>query len=97
MGVAQDFKTYFEGLHFYLVANSGGVARFKTDYISTDLPNIEVYYEIIVSLKNNFELPTQILIQDIYNVSNQIHDISQFQNIPVRTQRLFDYAYEKRI
>ena len=95
MGVAQDFKETFQGVHFFLIENAKGVGKFKSDYIVVPEYNQEIYFEIIVSLKDKFYLPTDILIQDVYNCSERIHNISQFQNTPIKTHILFDYAYEK--
>ena len=95
MGVAQDFIDTFQGVQFYLEDYAKGVGKFKSDYIVVPECNQEIYFEIIVSLKDNFYLPTNILIQDVYNCSERIHNISQFQNTPIKTHILFDYAYEK--
>ena len=95
MGLAQDFREQYNGIQFYLVENSGGVARFKSDYIVVPETEIEVFVQIITSLKNHYFLPTQIFIQDIYNCSTRIHNIEQFENVPVKTHIIFDYAYEQ--
>jgi len=95
MGVAQDFKDTFQGVQFSLEDYAKGVGKFKSDYIVITEYNQEIYFEIIVSLKDKFSLPTDILIQDIYNCSERIHNISQFQNTAIKTHILFDYAYEK--
>ena len=96
MGLAQDFKIQFGGIQFFLVENAKGVGKFKSDYIVIPEVQQEVFFEIIVSLKDKFYLPTDILIQDIYNCSERIHNIHQFTNTPIRTNIVFDYCYEKR-
>lgn len=89
MGVAQDFKSIFDGITFHLIENVRGVGKFRSDYIDIPEDKIEIYFELIVSLKDRFYLPQTILIQDIYNSVDKIHDISQFQNMPIRTHILF--------
>lgn len=89
MGIAADFRETFEGISFHLIEFSGGVARFKSDFIVIPEQNIEVFCILVVSLKDYFTLPDVILIEDIYNCSTKIHDISQFQNIPFKTHNLF--------
>ena len=95
MGVAQDFIDTFQDIKFYLIENAKGVGKFKSDYIVITESNEEIYFELIVSLKDQFTLPLDILIQDVYSCSERIHNISQFQNTPIKTHILFDYAYEK--
>lgn len=98
MGVAQDFKETFQGIQFYLVGYTDGLGRFKSDYVIITELNKEIFFEVIASLKDNFSLPTQIFIQDIYKISDQrIHNIDEFENVPVKTNRIFDYCYENRI
>ena len=62
MGLAQDFKETFQGVQFFLIENAKGVGKFKSDYIVVPEYNQEIYFEIIVSLKDKFYLPTDILI-----------------------------------
>ena len=97
MGVANDFKQIFEGFKFYLIESSDGIGKFRTDYVTIPEFNEEIYFEFIVSLKDKFTLPADVLIQDVYKCSERIHNISQFENRPIKTDTLFDYAYEKRI
>ena len=89
MGIADNFRHNFSGIQFYLVEFSGGVARFKSDFITVPEDNIEVFFYITCSLKNYFTLPDSILIDDIYRASTKIHDISQYQNMPFKTHNLF--------
>lgn len=95
MGLAQEFKSTFDGIQFFLVENSKGVGKFRSDFVLVPEYNQEIFFEIIVSLKDKFTLPSCILIQDIYNSSERVHNISQFENMPIKTHILFDYAYEK--
>lgn len=96
MGLAQDFKHTFDGIQFFLIENSKGVGKFKSDYIVIPEIKQEIFFEIIVSLKDKFELPNDVLIQDIYRCSERVHNIIQFQNTAIKTNILFDYAYEQR-
>jgi hypothetical protein len=96
MGLAQDFKDIFSGFQFYLVENSKGVGKFRSNCVVIPEFNEEIYFELIVSLKDKYTLPNEIIIQDIYRCSERIHNISQFQNMPVKTDTLFDYAENEK-
>lgn len=97
MGVANDFRERFSGIQFFLVHQNGGVGEFKSDYIVIPEQNVEIFFKIIVSLKDNFTLPNDILIQDIYNASEKIHSITQWQHLPMRTHILYDTTHEKTV
>ena len=96
MGLAQEFKEIFEGYNFHLVYNNNGVAEFKSDYVVVE-DNVEIFFKIIVSLKDKFHLPEVVQIQDIYNSCEKIHEIAQYQHRPIKTHVLFNYTQNEKI
>jgi len=96
MGLAQDFRDSFDGIQFFLVNESKGVGKFRSDFIVIPEIDNEVFFEVIVSLKDNFYLPQTVLIQDVYNSAEKVHNISQFQNVPVKTHILYDSTHHEK-
>ena len=90
MGIAQHYKEQYEGLQFYLVHQVDGLAEYKSDVICVPEHDLEVLVKIIVSLKDNFKMPQEMFIGDIYKTAEKIHDISQYKLIPLKTHTIYN-------
>jgi hypothetical protein len=90
MGISQDFKDRYDGLQFYLVHQVDGLAEYKSDVIVVPEEDLEVFVKIIVSLRDNFKMPQEMFIGDIYKTAEKIHDISQYRLIPHKTHTIYN-------
>ena len=90
MGLAQEFRERFIGLRFFLERQNDGLAEYKSDIICVPEDDIEVFFKVIVSLRDNFKMPQEMYMDDIYKTAEKVHDISQYQLIPIKTATIYN-------